>query len=65
MKDAIQLGDLPNHRPNYFPTFNSGKWFYRKHCDALLDAGVIVKINRRVLFDLPKLDNFIASHREV
>ncbi len=65
MKNLIALGDLPNEIPAVFPTFHAAKWFHRKHGAELLAEGVTRKINRRVLFDLDRLEAFIAERREV
>lgn len=61
IKDRIPMGDVPAVMPQAFPTFHSIKWLYRKAKPELLAEGVIVQINRRVLFDLDKLETFVSG----
>lgn len=65
IKDRIPMGAVPVHLPEPFPTFHSIKWFYRKLKPELLAEGVIVQINRRVLFDLDKLEAFVEKRGSV
>lgn len=61
LKDRVPMGDVPAHLPKTFPSFHSIKWLYRKRKAELFEAGVIVQINRRVLFDLDLLEAFVSA----
>lgn len=53
----LPLAEMQKESAVFFPTQNSFRWFIRHHRDALADAGAMICVAKRLLFNP---ESFIA-----